>query len=111
MPSQRLRVTNSWAAYQVDNAVTFVGITIDNAKEERVNRGDARRPDYRPKYTLEQILATGFRLPNPSQTMLGTPVGSPGMGDGVATVLAMVGEPHGLVKQYRYVGLPPEKSS
>jgi hypothetical protein len=64
MPSQSLRVpelANSWAAYQFDNAVLYVGLTVENALAEREKVGD----EYRQKYTLEQLLSKEFRLPAP----------------------------------------------
>lgn len=67
-PSQHLAVPplqNDWAAYQFDNAVLFVGITVENALGERENRGSEDRPDWQPKYKLNQLLEPDFRLPRP----------------------------------------------
>lgn len=51
-----------WAAYQLDDAVVVAGIAIENAigEREEVTVGD--RKEYKPKYTLGQILDNDFRL-------------------------------------------------
>ena len=104
-----MRVRNSWAAYQINTTVAWFGTAVENALAEQVNRGDAKRPKWQDKYTLEQILTPNFRLP-PSTMAVGA-VSSGTWEDGVATVIAMATEPRGLVKQYRYVGPEPGVAS
>lgn len=65
LPSELLRVRDEWAGYCFDNAVNFFGVTIENALQERENRGTQKEPDWQPKYTLTQLLADDFRLPAP----------------------------------------------
>ena len=55
-------MSERWAAYQFDTAVTTVGRVIENALAERVNVGSNEKPDWQPKYTLTQILEDDFRL-------------------------------------------------
>lgn len=62
LPSQLLKITNDLAAYQVDDAVLFFGLTIKNALQERV-KGIGGLADDRQKYTLTQLLDDDFRLP------------------------------------------------
>lgn len=62
-PSDELDVTNNWAAYQFNSAVVWLGIAIENALQERDNIGTDDKPEWRERYTLEQILEPGFRLP------------------------------------------------
>lgn len=62
-PSDELDVTNNWAAYQLNSAVVWLGITIENATAERINIGTDEKPEWRDKYTLVQLLEPDFRLP------------------------------------------------
>lgn len=50
-----------WTLWQFDNAVNFVGAVIENALLERDKLGD----EWRPRYTLHQLLDDEFRLPRP----------------------------------------------
>lgn len=61
-PEQRL---DSLTRYLADNAVTFFGMTIENALAERVNVGSEKEPKWEDKYTLPQLLDPAFRLPRP----------------------------------------------
>lgn len=61
-PEQRL---DSLTRYLADNAVTFFGLTIENALAERVNKGSEKEPKWEDKYTLAQLLDPAFRLPRP----------------------------------------------
>lgn len=56
-------LTDEWAAYCFDNAVLYLGMTVENALHERdeVGTGNARRS--MPRYTLKQLLDETFRLP------------------------------------------------
>lgn len=56
---------DSLTRYLADNAVTFFGITIENALQERVNNGSEKEPHWEKKYALAQVLEDDFRLPRP----------------------------------------------
>lgn len=64
-PSELLRMEDEWMAYQLDNAVTLFGSTIENALQERQNVGTKKAPKWEPKYSLTQLLDNDFRLPLP----------------------------------------------
>lgn len=51
----------------LDNAVTLLGITIENALQEQTNVGSDKAPKHEPRYTLPQLLADDFRLPAPAK--------------------------------------------
>lgn len=59
-PSRMVRIDDDWTAYQFDAAVSMLGTAVENALYERVGDGDKRKP----RYTLEQLLDPGFRLPS-----------------------------------------------
>jgi hypothetical protein len=99
LPSQRLGVANSWAAYQLDNAVTFLAVAIQNALDERVNRGTERNPDRQPRYTLSQLLHPAFRLPLPPK-----PQPFDAMGEFLQQLLSYSAQPGSGIRQWRYVG-------
>jgi len=95
-PSDDLAETNSIAAYCVDGAVLWFGVTIENALGEREKVTVGKDTQYRPLYTLSQLLDPAFRLPRPlpeprkrAQTQAG----------GLAALMAMAG-----VRRYAYVG-------
>lgn len=92
-------ITNSWAAYQFDNAVVYLGITIENALQERVETGTGKHKEYREKYTLPQLLHENFRLPRPVQQMPVDP-----LQNFMAQLGAYAGQPGSGVKRYQYVG-------
>lgn len=52
-----------WTAYQLDNTVVMVGMAIENALQETQNVGDEKKPKWKPKYKLTQLLDPNFRLP------------------------------------------------
>ena len=67
-PSELIGVADAWAAYQFDNAVVMVGLAIENASQEMQKMGSDDKPEWRPKYTMKQLLDPDFRLPlNPQQ--------------------------------------------
>lgn len=64
-PSQWLKappLRNDLAAYQFDGAVMYVGLTIENALQEREEYGPMNARQWRAKYTLKQLLDPEFRL-------------------------------------------------
>lgn len=64
-PSSLVRIRDTWAALQFDNAVTLVGITLENAANELHEVGMGKHKKMAPKYTLAQLLEPDFRLPAP----------------------------------------------
>lgn len=50
-------------AYQFDNAVVFVGNAIENASQEMKQVGSGKNKEWKPKYTMRQLLDPDFRLP------------------------------------------------
>lgn len=51
-----------WAAYQLDCAICYFGMVIENALNEQVNVGPDDKPKWVAKYTLTQLLTPGFKL-------------------------------------------------
>lgn len=70
------------AAYLLDACVVLFGLIIDNALAERVQVGAKPNIEYKPKYTLDQLLDASFRLPRPF---------TPKPADGLHTLLMMAG--------------------
>lgn len=102
-PSEDLAVTDTIAAWCLDGAVLWFGITIENALSERVNKGTPKEPRYEARYTLMELLDPAFHLPRPQPE----PRKVRSMAsDGLASFLAMAGQPGGGVKMFRYVGPP-----
>ena len=91
LPSQRLEVTNNWAAYQIDCTVVWFGIAVDNASAERVRMGTDERPEWRDKYTPEQILEPEFRLPRPGGTPTGKQTAAQALSNYIDTLMASAG--------------------
>lgn len=48
---------------QLDNAVVMVGSTIEGAAQEMQKVGPEDAPEWKPKYTMKQLLDPNFRLP------------------------------------------------
>ena len=103
LPSDRLGVTNDWAAYQIDDAVVWFGVTVENALAERVNHGSAEKPDWRDKYTLEQLLEPDFRLPRPGQPLTGKQAAAQALSSYIDTLIGSAGKlgSGGRVFQYK----------
>ena len=66
LPHELVGLADAWHAYQFDNAVTLLGVTVENALQERRNAGTAKQPDWQPTYTLRQLLDEEHRLPAPA---------------------------------------------
>lgn len=58
-------VSDPWTALQFDNAVALVGLVIEGALQETMNAGTKDKPDWKPKYSMSQLLDDDFRLPAP----------------------------------------------
>lgn len=94
---------NDWAAYQFDHAVLFTGLTIENALHEREQVGSGKHVEYRPKYTLSQLLDPTFRLPAPARKRKGSV-----FDEFVQQLKGLVSSPHSRGRVWRYVGPEPE---
>ena len=62
-PSNLVGLEDRWAALQFDNAVTLVGMAIDNAAQELVKVGPEDKPRWEWKYRMAQLLDPEFKLP------------------------------------------------
>lgn len=100
-PPQPYPEWNDWAAYQFDQAVLFVGLTIENALHERVPMG-GKSYETRPKYSLPQILSAGFRLPPPATARNGAT-----FEDFVEELKALTAMPGSRGRVWTYVGPEP----
>lgn len=95
LPSELIRVEDSIAAWMLDTAVMWFGLTIENALQERVKVGMGANVEYRPKYTLARLLDERFRLPRPPLE----PEDSP---NPWASLLSWVGKKRSGVKRWMY---------
>jgi hypothetical protein len=91
----------SLAAWMLDSAITWFGITIENALSERVEIKMGTKVQSTPKFTLIRLLDENFRLPPPPEEKTSTNPWSPLMG--------WLGRGGNKVKRYQYV--PPEKGA
>lgn len=66
-PSDLVGIEEQWLALQFDGAVALVGVTIEGALQETMNVGTKDKPEWKPKYTLGQLLSDDFRLPAPER--------------------------------------------
>lgn len=92
-----MQVKDSLAAWMLDNAVTWFGITIENALEERVKVVIGASIEYKPRYTLALLLNPGFKLYKPKETPQNT--------NPFAPLMAWIGKRNSGVKMWKYV--PP----
>lgn len=74
LPSEIFGEANSIAAWMLDSAVTWFGITIENALSERVEVKMGTNVEYRPRYTLARLLSPSFKLPRPAIQQDGDPL-------------------------------------
>ena len=98
LPSDLLGVTDTIAAWMLNQAVTWFGITIENALTERVKVG----ADYQPKYSLTRLLHSSFRLPAPPDETVEENAKAV---NPWAVFLPWIGKPGSGV--HRYVYVPP----
>jgi len=64
-PSELAGLKNDpWLMLQFDNAVIFTGSVIESAAQEMEKVGTEEKPEWRPKYTMQQLLDPEFRLPS-----------------------------------------------
>jgi hypothetical protein len=93
-PSEVFGESDSIAAWNLDRAVTWLGITIENALADRVKVQLGSGFESRPKYTLARLLSPHFYLPRPIEEMHPT--------DPWAGLRMWFGKPGGLVKRFQY---------
>jgi hypothetical protein len=86
----------------LDNAVTWFGVTIENALQERVKTGMGRDVEYKPRYSLARLLDEDFRLPRPLQEA--EPNNNPW-----APFLSWIGKNGSGVRMYKYQAPGEEK--
>lgn len=84
----------------LDRVVVAFGMTIENAAQELHNVGSKDRPEWKPKYTMAQLLDEGFRLPRPERPERPQQA----QGGGVGALLALAGRSGGAVKVFRGKG-------
>lgn len=65
LPSDIFGEEDSLAAWMLDSAVTWFGVTIENLLQERVDVTMGTKVESQPKYTLTRLLDDNFRLPRP----------------------------------------------
>lgn len=65
-PSRALKISDPWAAFQLDGAVALFGTVIENAAAETITSGSKNNETTRPRYTIHQLLDPAFRLPRPA---------------------------------------------
>lgn len=58
-------VSDKWAAYQFDAAVTFLGRALEHYRDELTEVGPPTEKKLVPKYSMEQLLDQNFLLPRP----------------------------------------------
>lgn len=75
-PSDLVGVRERWAAYQFDSAVTYLGVTIENAAQQQVNVGGQSNPNWQSKYSLRQLLTPGFVIGDEQEAL---PPGAEGL--------------------------------
>lgn len=98
LPSEVFGEQDSIAAWMLDSAVTWFGITIENALQERVKVGVGANIEYKPRYTLARLLDQDFKLPKP----LDMEYKKDGKFNPWLPLLAWVGKGNSGVKRYRY---------
>lgn len=99
-PSELVGLTDEWAAYQLDNAVNFFGITLENALAERDKVGTGANVEYRERYSLSQLLEPDFRLPRPQARASR----KNRWAAFAQSLMAYAGKPNSGVRAWKYVG-------
>jgi hypothetical protein len=100
MPSELLHIEDELTAWMFDTAITWFGITIENALNERVKVGTGKWEKHVPKYTLARLLSEDFLLnaPQPEAQYTGNPF---------AVLASWIGRSRGLIRRWEY--RPPVK--
>lgn len=101
LPSDIFGEEDSLAAWMLDNAVQWFGLTIENALSERVELKMGPKTISNPRYTLTRLLNSSFKLPKPQVEEVEAAANP------LVPFLQLLGKPNGLVKRYQYVA--PEK--
>lgn len=97
LPSEDLDEQDSLAAWCVDDAVMWFGLTVENTLVERVNTGTEKEPKWEAKYTLAELLDPLFRVPTPQPVVPRKPV------NGLAALMALAGKKGSGVKLWRAI--------
>lgn len=111
-PSQLVGIRNKLEAYLLDSCVVTFGIIMENALHEREPIGPPEKHDWKPKYTLDQLLDDKFYLPSKSnfiQTKSLTSGELPPFAGGLSQILALAAENNNGIKTWVFV--PPEPDS
>lgn len=99
LPSEIFGEEDSIAAWMLNTAVTWFGITIENLLSERVEVMVGKGTKSYPKYTLTRLLHADYRVTRTPEAISTNPW---------TPFLAWIGKKDGLVK--RYVYKPPEET-
>lgn len=98
LPSELYGIPDALAAFCFDAAIWSCGNVVDNALAERVELMVNGHKEYRPKYTLPQLLAPDFRLPTPQREVMKVQVAP----SGFAALLAMAKQAGSGVRMWEY---------
>lgn len=96
-PSTLIALDDPWLALQFDQATALVGLAIENALSEQERIGPKDKPEWRPKYTLGQLLAESFRLPAEIESRAAEGSREAPKG-GLSTLLALAGRLKGGIR-------------
>lgn len=100
LPSEvvKIKPKEEVTAWMFNTAITWFGITIENALSERVKVGYGQKEQYKPKYTLARLLSPGFLLMPPAPELEESR-------NPFAELASWIGRSKGLIKKWVYV--PP----
>lgn len=87
---------DSLTRYIINKAVTYFGVTIENALHETVEVGYGNNKHSESKYGLDELLHPGFKLPRPQPKV--KPM------DGLQAMMALAGQKGSGVKLWGYAG-------
>lgn len=104
LPSFIFGEEDSLAAWMLDSAVQWFGITIENALAERIEVKMATKTESKPRYTLVRLLNPATKLPRPLDI-------DGQQGNPWSSFAQLIGKRGGLVKRYQYVGPKKEEDN
>lgn len=88
----------------------FVGLTVENALQERIEAGKGASYRSELRYTLTQILEPAFRLPRPASLTASASDPDAPSDAGLAWLMAMARAKGSGVTAWRYVAPETEKA-
>lgn len=94
-PSELIGLDDAFTALDFDNAVVYVGRTLESAAQEQERVGTGSTAQWRFKYTMDQLLDPNFRLPSPKAQQKG--------GGGLLALMAIASNPQSGVKLWKVV--------